>query len=261
MSIHSTAIIDPNATLGKNVTVGPYTVIHAPVTIGDGTSISSHVVIHSYVQLGTQNKIHSHVVIGDLPQDLSFDKNIETWVSIGDRNILREGVTIHRSTHPDRPTKIGNDGYFMAYSHIAHDCSIGNHVILTNNALLGGHVEIGNRAVLGGSAVVHQYARIGAYAMVQGNGSVGQDVFPYTIVGGHPVHHYRLNVVGLRRGGIQGQHYRVLEQAFWQLRNGNRDLSNLENTPEITYLRNWLLVKSKRGFHRFAVEKEDSKIK
>ncbi|MGR6034558.1 MAG: acyl-ACP--UDP-N-acetylglucosamine O-acyltransferase [Candidatus Nitrosoglobus sp.] len=253
MRIHPTAVVAPEARLGKNVTVGPYAVIHSPVSIGEGTIIGPHAVIHPFVRLGLQNQLHAHVIIGDTPQDLSFN-NIETWVLIGDNNVLREGVTIHRSTNPDRPTETGCNCYFMAYSHVAHDCTIGHGVILTNNVLLGGHVEVGDKAILGGSAVVHQYCRIGTYAMVQGNGSVGQDVLPYTIVGGHPVRHYRLNAVGLRRAGISGERYRALEQAFWRLRNG-ADLSGLTETPEISYLKSWLVIKSKRGLHRFAAER------
>ncbi|QBQ56043.1 acyl-ACP--UDP-N-acetylglucosamine O-acyltransferase [Nitrosococcus wardiae] len=252
MRIHPTAVVAPEAKLGKDVIIGPYAVINSPVSIGEESVIGPHTVIHSFVRIGLRNQIHAHAVIGDTPQDLSFS-NLETWVSIGDDNILREGVTIHRSTDPDHPTHIGNNCYFMAYSHVAHDCTIGQSVILTNNVLLGGHVEIGDKAVLGGGAVVHQYCRVGAYAMVQGNGSVGQDVLPYSIVGGHPVRHYRLNTVGLRRAGIKGERYRTLEQAFWQLRHG-ADLNDLPETPEMAYLRAWLATKSKRGLHRFAAK-------
>lgn len=252
MKIHPTAVVASGAELGKEVIIGPYAVIGSPASIGEGSVIGPHAVIHSFVQLGRHNQIHAHAVIGDTPQDLSFS-NAETWVITGDDNIFREGVTIHRSTDPTCPTQIGNSCYFMAYSHVAHDCTIGQGVILTNNVLLGGHVEVGDRAILGGSAVVHQYCRIGPYAMVQGNGSVGQDVLPYSIVGGHPVRHYRLNTIGLRRAGIKGEHYRALEQAFWRLRNG-ADLNGLPETPEISYLRGWLAKKSKRGLHRFAAK-------
>jgi UDP-N-acetylglucosamine acyltransferase len=250
--IHPSAVVAPEAKLGKDIIIGPYAIISSPVNIGEGSIIGPHVVIHPFVQIGLRNKIHSHAVIGDTPQDLSFN-NVETWAIIGNDNVLREGVTIHRSTNPDHPTKIGCNCYFMAYSHVAHDCTIGHGVILTNNVLLGGHVEIGDKAVLGGSAVVHQHCRVGTYVMVQGNGSVGQDVLPYTIVGGHPVRHYRLNAVGLRRAGIKGERYRTLEQAFWRLRNGS-DLNELTETPEIAHLKSWLAIKSKRGLHRFAVE-------
>lgn len=252
MRIHPSAVIAPEAKLGKNIIVGPYAVIHSSVSIGEGSVIGPHAVIHPFVRLGLRNQIHAHAIIGDTPQDLSFN-NIETWVIIGDDNVFREGVTIHRSTDSTRPTQIGCNCYFMAHSHAAHDCSIGHGVILTNNVLLGGHVEVGDQAVLGGSAVVHQHCRIGAYAMVQGNGSVGQDVLPYTIVGGHPVRHYRLNAIGLRRAGIKGESYRTLEQAFWRIRNGS-DLNELTETPEMTYLKSWLAVKSKRGLHRFAAK-------
>jgi UDP-N-acetylglucosamine acyltransferase len=253
MKIHPTAVIAPEAELASDVTIGPYAVIAPQVIIGAGNNIGAHVVIHPFVHVGNQNQIHSHAVIGDTPQDLSF-KGVETWVKIGDHTVLREGVTIHRATNPNRPTQIGCHCYLMAYSHVAHDCILGQGVILTNNVLLGGHVEVGDHAILGGSAVVHQYCRIGAYAMVQGNGSVGQDVLPYTIVGGHPVRHYRLNTVGLRRAGIKGERYHTLEQAFWRLRAGS-DLNGLPETPELTYLKTWLEAKSKRGLHRFAATK------
>lgn len=253
MKIHPTAVIASEAKLDQDVVVGPYAIIDSHAIVGAESIIGSHTVIHSFVQIGKRNQIHSHAVIGDTPQDLSFNNRIETWVTIGDDNILREGVTIHRSTNPTRPTQVGCDCYLMAYSHVAHDCTLDQGVILTNNVLLGGHVEIGERVVLGGSAVVHQHCRIGAYAMVQGNGSVGQDVLPYSIVGGHPARHYRLNTVGLRRAGIKGERYRVLEQAFWKLRNGSH-LDELPETPEITYLKIWFAVKSKRGLHRFATQ-------
>lgn len=250
--IHPTAVIAPDAELGQKVVVGPYAIISSRVIIGAESVIGPHAVIHSFVQIGQRNQIHSHAVIGDTPQDLSFS-NIETWIKIGDDNVLREGVTIHRSTNPAHPTQVGCNCYLMAYSHVAHDCILGHGAILTNNVLLGGHVEIGNQAILGGSAVVHQYCRIGIHAMVQGNGSVSQDVLPYSIAAGHPLRHYRLNTVGLRRAGIKGERYRILEQAFRQLRNGS-DLNRLPETPEIIHLKSWLAAKSKRGLHRFATK-------
>ncbi|KFI22585.1 acyl-ACP--UDP-N-acetylglucosamine O-acyltransferase [Nitrosococcus oceani] len=252
MKIHPTAVVASEAKLGKGVIIGPYAVIGSPVSIGEESIIGPHAVIHSFTRIGNRNQIHAHAVIGDTPQDLTFS-DLETWVIIGHDNTLREGVTLHRSTDPTRPTQIGDKCYFMAYSHVAHDCTIGQGVILTNNVLLGGHVEIGSHAVLGGGAVVHQHCRVGAYAMVQGHGSVGQDVLPYSIVGGHPVRHYRLNTIGLRRAGIKGERYRTLEQAFWRLRN-SLDLNPLTETPELSYLKSWLAAKSKRGLHRFAAK-------
>jgi len=251
MNIHPTAIVSPGARLADGVEVGPYAVISDHVDIGENTVIGPHAVIHNYVRTGKNNHIHAHAVIGDLPQDISFDPATETWVEIGDANVLREGVTIHRSTVPSRPTRLGSNNYLVAYTHMAHDCNVGDGVILTINAALGGHVEIGNKVVIGGSVAVHQFCRIGQYAMVAGFIAVRKDVLPYSMIAGDPARHYRLNTVGLRRSGVTGDRYRKLEQAFRAVRSGDKSLDKIENTEEVMYLRDWLSRPSKRGLSGF----------
>ena len=257
--IHPTAIISQNAELAEGVTVGPYAVVEDHVIIGTGTHIGPNAVIHPYVRMGSGNQVHAHAVIGDLPQDLSFEGE-GTWVEIGNDNVIREGVTIHRSTEIDIPTRVGNGCYLMAYAHTGHGAQVGDGVILTNNVLLGGHVEIGERAVLGGSVGVHQFTRIGAYAMVAGYIAVRKDVLPFSLIGGQPVRHYRLNAVGLRRNGITGKRYRALEMALRHLRRGSRELGDVPRTPEVQYLEEWLGAKSRRGIYGFIREAGDDRL-
>lgn len=255
--IHSTAIVSPKAEIDDDVIVGPYAVIEDPVTIGPETRIGAHAVIHSHVKIGRANVIHSHAVIGDLPQDLTFGDE-ETWVQIGNGNTFREGVTVHRSTEIETPTRIGSDCYLMVNSHVGHGTQLGDGVILTNHVLLAGHVQVGDRAVFGGAAAVHQFTRIGTFAMVAGLAPIRQDVIPYTMIGGEPVRHYRLNTVGLRRAGIKGERYRTLEKAYRALRSGAKELGELPRTPEIELLGNWLAAKSKRGIHGFLRPDDDA---
>lgn len=250
-SIHPSAIVSPHADLAQGVVIEPYVIIHDHVEIGANSIIGAHSVIHDYVRMGRDNRVHAHAVIGDLPQDISFDPASETWVEIGDANTLREGVTIHRSTSPSKSTRLGSENYLMAYSHIGHDCTVGDKVIVTINTAVGGHVEIGNNAVIGGSVAIHQFCRIGQYAMVAGFIAVRKDVLPYTMVAGSPARHYRLNSVGLRRSGIKGDRYHVLEQAYRSLRSGNKSLDGIAASAEVEYLREWLSAPSKRGLSGF----------
>lgn len=253
-NIHPTAIVSPDAVLGENTVVGPYALIHARVEIGANTRVGPHAVIHDYVRLGSDNIVHSHAVIGDLPQDISFDPSTETWVEIGDANTLRENVTIHRATVPGSATRIGSNCFLMVSAHVAHDCRLGDRVIMTNNAGMAGHVQIGDNAVLGAYAVIHQYCRIGRNSMLAGFIPVRKDVLPYTMFAGTPPRHYRLNTVGLRRAGIKGDRYRVLEQAYRAIRSGDKQLGSVDDTPEVEYLREWLSKESKRGLSGFLGE-------
>jgi UDP-N-acetylglucosamine acyltransferase len=246
VEVHETAVVDPRALLGEGVRVGPYAVIGGDVEIGDGTRIGPHAVIHPHVRLGHDNSVHAHAVLGDLPQDVAFT-GAETRLQIGDRNLIRENVTVHRASQPDRLTRIGSDCFLMAGSHVAHDCRLGDRVVLTNNVLLAGVVEVGDGANLGGAAVIHQFCRIGTLAMVGGFGGVGQDVLPYSMVHGIPARHFRLNTIGLRRAGIKGERYGALEVAFRALRRGDRELADGPDTEEVRHLRDWLATPSKRG--------------
>jgi UDP-N-acetylglucosamine acyltransferase len=249
--IHETAVVDPEARLGEGVRIGPYAVIGGDVEIGGGTSIGPHVVIHPHVRLGSENSVHAHAVLGDLPQDVAFT-GAETRLEIGDRNRIRENVTVHRASQPDRLTRIGSDCFLMAGSHVAHDCRVGDRVTLTNNVLLAGVVTVGDGANLGGAAVIHQFCRIGELAMVGGFGGVGQDVLPFAMVHGIPACHYRINTIGLRRAGIRGERYGALESAFRALRAGDRELGTAPDTPEVRHLRAWLAAPSKRGIAAWA---------
>ncbi len=250
--IHSTAVVSESAKLGSGVSVGPYAVIEDHVEIGAECSIAAHAVIHDFVRMGAGNSIHAHAVLGDVPQDYGFSGE-ETWVELGDRNIIREGVTIHRASSSARRTTIGSGCFFMAYSHIAHDCTVGDGVIITNNTCLGGHVQVGDHAVLGGGVMVHQHCRIGPYAMVGGMSGVRKDILPFSMVSGYPALHYGLNKVGLRRNGISKERYAALEEAFRELRSA-RPLPDSLKTEEVNLLRDWLSAGSKRSCARFVRE-------
>jgi UDP-N-acetylglucosamine acyltransferase len=244
--IHPTALIAPSARLGNDVTIGAFAVIEDHVEIGDGCRIDPHAVIHPYVKLGRNNRVHPHAVIGGLPQDLGFDPNEETYVETGDGNVFREGVTISRATKKFGVTRIGSNCYLMNNSHVAHDCMVGDNSIFASGATLGGHVQVGDRVFLGGGVMTHQFCRIGSYAMLQGMAGINKDVLPFMMVGGRPGKHYRLNLVGLRRAGIDGERLKALSSAIRRLRN-RQELDGLPDTPELIHLRSWLAAESKRG--------------
>jgi UDP-N-acetylglucosamine acyltransferase len=244
--IHSTAFIDPDAHLGHDVSVGPYAVIEANTVIGDGCRVDAHAVIHSFVRMGVRNRIHPHAVIGGLPQDLSFDPAKETFVEIGEANVFREGVTISRATQQGGATYIGSNNYFMNNSHVGHDCRLGDANIFASGATLGGHVQVGDRVFFGGGVMVHQFCRIGSLAILQGLAGINKDALPYTMIGGRPGKHYRLNLIGLRRAGIEGDRLRALSAAYRRLRQ-RQTLEGLPDTPELHDLREWLASESKRG--------------
>ncbi len=248
-NIHPTAVVSSHAEIDADVKIGPYCVIEDNVIIRSGTVIGPHCVVHSYVRLGENNQLHAQVVLGGMPQDISFNGE-ETWVEIGDENIIRENCTVHRSTNADAPTTIGSKCYLMSYSHVAHDCQLGNEVILTAYVGLSGHIEIGDKAILGGHVGTHQFIRIGKYSMIAGFTPVRKDVLPFCLLGGDPVKHYRLNSIGLRRAGIKGEQYKKLENVYRHLRDGGT-IEDQGGTAEIDYLREWMLAPSKRGIYGF----------
>ncbi len=200
--IHETAIIDPKAKLGVNVSVGAYSIVEADVEIGDNCSIASHVVIKGHTRIGCDNSIAQFCSVGEDPQDLKYSGS-ETWLEIGDRNTIREFCTLNRGTeHGGGLTKIGSDNFLMAYVHVAHDCIVGNHIILANNASLAGHVQIDDHAILGGLSGTHQFCRIGAYSFAAGGSMIAKDVPPFTKVSGYYAKPFGLNTEGLRRHGF-----------------------------------------------------------
>jgi UDP-N-acetylglucosamine acyltransferase len=248
--IHPTAIISPNAQLGNAVQIGAYAVIEDHVTIGDGCIIEAHAMVRSYVSMGEANHIHPQAVIGGAPQDLHFNLQTRSYVDIGDHNVFREGVTVHRSASKDEVTRIGSNNYLMHHAHIAHDCQLGSDCIFAAGATLGGFVAVGEGAFLGGGVMVHQFCRIGCLTMIRGLTGVSKDVLPYTMLGGFPVRHYRLNLIGLRRAGVTGQRLRHLSTAYRNIKKAG-GIGDCESTSETAYLQHWMNQPSKRGLHGF----------
>jgi len=212
--IHPTAIVSKTAKLGENVEVGPYSIIGDQVKIGEGTGIKSHVVIEGDTTIGKNNIIYPFVSIGLVPQDLKF-RGENSRVEIGDNNAIREHVTIHLGTKDGAMlTKVGSNCLLMVGVHIAHDCIVGNHVILANNATLAGHVEVGDHVVIGGLSAVHQFARIGFGAMIGGMSGVENDVIPHGLVMGERASLAGLNLVGMKRRGIARDDIHALRNFF-----------------------------------------------
>lgn len=248
--IHETAIVSQDATIDPTVRIGPGAVIEADVHIGAGTTIGPYAIIRRFTRLGENNLIDAHAVIGGEAQHMGYDGS-ETWAVIGDNNVMREGVTISRAFEPGAETRIGSDCFFMAGAHVGHDCVVGDNVTLTNDVVLAGHVEVGHNVVMGGKAGAHQFTRIGPFCMVAGYVPLRKDALPFTIIGGTPVRHMRLNTIGLKRNGIDGDRYRALEAAFRALRNGNKTLDGVPETEDVAYLRDWLSIKTKYGHYGF----------
>jgi len=214
VNIHSTAIVHPKAQIAEGVSIGPYSVIGEQVTIGKDTRIASHVLIEGWTTIGERNQLHSFSCIGTPPQDVGY-KNEETYLIIGNDNVIREFATVHRATKKaDRKTEIGNKNYLMAYSHVAHDCKLGNSIIMANSAGLAGHITIEDYAILGGIVGVHQYVRIGAYAMIGGQSAIVQDIPPYVSAAGNRAQLYGLNTIGLKRKGFSDEVISDLKKAY-----------------------------------------------
>ena len=214
MLIDSKAIVDSHAELADDVTVGPYSVIGADVKIGAGTIIGSHVVIKGPTSIGKQNRIYQFTSIGEDPQDKKYAAEI-TRLEIGDRNTIREFTSMHRGTQQDNcVTKIGDDNLFMAYTHVAHDCIIGNNVIMANGASLAGHVHLNNNAILGGFTLVHQFTQVGQYSFAAMGSAITQDIPPFIMVGGKPTRPHGINSVGMERNGISAEDIRLIRNAY-----------------------------------------------
>ena len=212
--IHPTAIINPSAKLGANVEVGPYAIIDGDVELGDGCKVMAHAYIHRYTKAGKNCVFWPGSSIGAEPQDLKFAGEI-THTEIGDNCVFRECCTVHRGTKDGCSlTKIGNNVLMMAYTHCAHDCQVGDHVIMSNNATLAGHVVVEDRAIIGGLAAVHQFTRIGRNAMIGGMARITQDIPPYMIAAGDPAFVSGLNTIGLERAGFDEAKRLSLKKAF-----------------------------------------------
>lgn len=251
------AVIDPSAELASDVTIGPYTIIGAGVSIGRGTRVGPHTVINGPTRIGEDNRIFQFASLGDAPQDKKYAGE-PTRLEIGDRNTIREFVTINRGTVQDEGvTRIGNDNWIMAYVHIAHDCRIGNQTIFANNASLAGHVRVDDYVILGGFTLVHQFCSIGAHSLTAFGSGISMDVPPYVTVGGSPARAHGMNLEGLRRRGFSEAVRRTLKQAYKVLYRENLSLQDAlvklramaVDCPEVEVLAHFLETQ-KRGIVR-----------
>jgi len=213
MKIHKTALVNPDAQISEDVEIGPYSIIGPDVKIDAHTKINARVIIEGSTQIGKDCEIGIGTVIGNPPQDLKY-KGEKTEVIIGDKNVIREYVTINRGTGEAGVTRVGDNNLIMSYVHIAHDCTIGNGVILANMATLAGHIVIEDNAVIGGLVPIHQFVNIGALSMIGGISRVAKDIPPYCLAAGNPIRLYGLNVVGLRRQGISGKKMSMLKTVY-----------------------------------------------
>jgi UDP-N-acetylglucosamine acyltransferase len=223
MTIHPTAVIDRRAEIDSQVDIGPYAVIDGVVRIRRGTRIMAHACVTGWTDVGVGNEIHYGAVLGDAPQDKTY-KGEETYLKIGDHNIIREHVQIHRGTSPGSATVIGDRNFLMANSHVAHNCTLGSDIVIANGALLGGYVVVGNNVFISGNCVVHQFVRIGDFALMRGLSGTSRDVPPYAIIDWQ--HTVRgVNTVGLKRAGFDDHRIREIRGAFRLLFRKGRNLS------------------------------------
>ena len=229
--VHPSAVIEKGAELGANVKIGPYCVVGPNVKLGNGVELKSHVAVDGYTTIGDETVVFPFASLGHAPQDLKF-KGEKSQLIIGKRNRIREHVTMNPGTETGgMKTVVGDGGLFMMSSHVAHDCIVGNNVILANNATLAGHVEVGDFVIVGGLAAVHQFVRIGPFAMIGGMSGVEYDVIPFGLVKGDRAHLAGLNYVGLERRGFTKEQVQVLMKAFKQLFEGTGTLS--ERTSKV----------------------------
>jgi len=259
MSIHPTAIIDSSSMLASDVEIGPYAIVGKHVTIGKGTKVGPHTVIGDWTEIGENNQIFHQASVGAPPQDLKY-RGEECWTRIGNSNMIREFATIHRGTVTgNAETIVGSNNLFMSYSHVAHDCRIGNGVVMANVATLAGHVTVEDNVIIGGLVAVHQFSRIGAYAMVGGGTMVGLDILPYMIAtpGKRDAKLRGLNLIGLKRRGFSEEAITNLKTAYKTLFMADLKLPDaiaritdeITGCPEVDYLLAFI-ESTQRGFCR-----------
>lgn len=242
LQVHATAVIHPTASLAEDVQVGPYAVIGEHTYVGSGTRIGPHAIVDAFTSVGRDCEIHAGAVVGGIPQDRKFQGE-ESYCVVGDRNVIREHVTINRATAAGDTTRIGNDNLFMAYVHVAHDCQIGNDNVLANGVTLAGHVHIEDHVTLGGMTGLHQFIRVGSLAMVGAMSRLAQDVPPYMLIEGSPPRAYGPNVVGLRRHGVDAagrmslkRAYKLLYRSRLNLGQAIAEMGKLDPTFELRHL-------------------------
>ncbi len=250
--MHPTAMVDSGAEIAPDAIVGPYSIIGPNVTIGEGCRIGAHVIIDAHTSIGNNNRFFHGAIIGSEPQDLKYEGGKSRLV-IGDNNTIREYATINASTSGETVTLIGSGNLFMAYSHVAHECEIGDGVVMANNATLAGHVTVADKAILGGLAAVHQFVRLGTMAIVGGCSKVTKDIMPYSMVDGHPTKWHGINSVGLKRNGISGETRAGIKKALKIIcRSGlntsqalERVRAEFDSRPEIEHLVDFIETSSR----------------
>ena len=260
--IHPTAVIDPKAEIHPSVSVGPYSVIDGNVKLGEGCRIGPHVYITGHTTIGARNKFYPGASIGEAPQDLAY-KGAPTQLRIGDDNTFREAVTVNRSTNEGTETVIGSRNLLMACAHVAHDCRLGNNIIMANGATLGGYVEVGDRAILSATCLVHQFIRVGTLAIMQGGSGISKDLPPFTVARGDNSI-CGLNIIGLRRAGFSPEErlelkklYRALFRSGLPLRKTVEAARPQFTGPHAILMLDFIAA-SKRGVCRHSgVENED----
>ncbi len=212
--IDARAVVSPDAQVAPDVHIGPFSIIGAEVSIDAGTWVGPHAVINGPTKIGKNNKVFQFASLGEDPQDKKY-KGEKTWLEIGDRNVFREFCTVNRGTVLDRGvTRIGSDNLFMSYSHVGHDCTLGDNIVMSNVATLAGHVEIGDYAILGGLSAVHQYSKLGAHCFIANNAAVTRDVPPYVMAVGQPADPHSVNTVGLQRSGFTPEQILNIRRAY-----------------------------------------------
>jgi len=257
MNIHPTAIVSPDAHLEEGVEVGPYTIIHADVHIGKNTIIGAHVVVENHTDIGEDCRIFQFCSIGGIPQDLKF-KGEETRLIIGNHNTIREFVTINRATSADiGVTIIGDHNLLMAYCHVAHNCKLGNHIVMANAVNFAGHIHVEDFAIIGGLTGVHQFTRIGAHCIIGGASAVDKDVPPYVMAAGNHAKLYGLNLIGMKRRGFKEETIKALKEAYRLIFRSSLLLAvaiervklEVEDIPEVRHFIDFI-QKSERGVLR-----------
>lgn len=256
--IHPTAIVSPLTKLGNNVRIGPYCVVGANVELGDDCVLHSHVVVEGHARFGRGNEFFPFAAVGGKTQDLKY-LGEPTYLEVGDHNVFRENCTVHRGTHESLPTRIGSHNLLLCYSHVAHDCQLGDHIILSNSVGLAGHIIVEDYVIVSGMAAVHQFCRLGAHSIIGGVTKVVQDVAPFMIVDGNPASTRGLNLVGLQRRGFPEDAIRALKAAYKKLflkKDGNlaNSISSLKathtaDTPQVAQLIRFI-ESSERGVTR-----------
>lgn len=255
-SIHPTAIVSAGAVLGDGCVIGPYCIVGPKVVLGPDCTLHSHVVLDGRVTMGSRNEIFPFACIGLKTQDLKW-QGAETSVEAGDENTFREYVTVNSATAEGGATRIGSHNHILAYAHIAHDCTLGNHIVMSNVATLAGHIVVEDHAIVGGLAAVHQFCRIGRMAIIGGCSKVVQDVPPYMLADGNPAQTRTINKVGLERNGVSEQVQNVLKQAYRLLFREGLSIPNalaqieatLPGLPELAHLSDFVRA-SQRGLCR-----------